>query len=262
MKAIDAFQDTIDRAEHLLDIYDLLHNTRRRKIRADWAPKFNKVMGWKQSEKLCRVDGNNCVLVIKGDDGWEMEHFEHEWLGELLRSALAMAVSALDRYLHVRVVDSMAGWFGKSPQSMPAKMAEIDVPFAIVEECLQKALASRKKNGANTRPRTILKKALREALYTQTFQSARNVESAFSLMGFKKPWSNLQKETHESPEKMMLFLNKLTKRRNQIVHEGDIRNIDRIKSVELNDISRTYVFRSIQWLRTFVGAIETTHPDF
>ncbi|MBI3301965.1 MAG: hypothetical protein HYZ72_07800 [Deltaproteobacteria bacterium] len=44
MKAIDAFDAAIDRANHFLLLYDLLCDTRERNVRKDWVSSFK---AWK-----------------------------------------------------------------------------------------------------------------------------------------------------------------------------------------------------------------------
>lgn len=106
MKPIDLFSAAIIRAQHLLTLYDLVHDSRSRKIRSDWASSCKKLMHWPQSENIVRVDGKgkNSFLVLRESLGIDRSHFSHEYSSELLRAVVVATVSAIDRYMHDIVV--------------------------------------------------------------------------------------------------------------------------------------------------------------
>lgn len=74
------FSAAIERAKHLLRLYELICDTRQRAVRADWAEAFKKVMHWPASNQIVRIDGKNrhSILVFKEECGIAREHFAHD----------------------------------------------------------------------------------------------------------------------------------------------------------------------------------------
>ena len=75
-------------------------------------------MGWPRSEKISRVDGRDCLLILRASSGINRSHFSHDYLSELLRLSLVSAVSAMDRYFHDAIVEK--SWALLSSLSMPS----------------------------------------------------------------------------------------------------------------------------------------------
>ncbi len=253
MKAIAVFEDTISRAVHLVDLYDLLHNRRTRAIRSSWAAKAKELLGWNASDNICRVDGEGAVLLIRDGDSWDMGHFDHAWLGELLRSALVSAVSAMDRYLHDVVADMFIRLLKKNT---PKELARFSIPLETVECVLRKALETRK-GGAATRPRTILKDKFRAELNQKTFQGAAQVEVALRMAGVSGSWGEIGKKMGARAEQVRKQLNGIVARRNKIAHEGDIKHGSRPREIKLNDIVSSDVRAEIAWLEKLVRTVDS-----
>lgn len=55
----DLFDHAMRRADHFLDLYDLVHNSRQRSIRSDWKANFISLMRWPKNEKIVRIDGKD-----------------------------------------------------------------------------------------------------------------------------------------------------------------------------------------------------------
>lgn len=251
MKAIEAFDNAIDRANHLVDLYELLHNRRQRCIRSDWADRARALFNWNAGDDIQRIDSSNAVLLIRNGDGWELEHFEHCWLGELLRSAIVAAVSSVDRYFHdmvtTKLLSQLAG-------DTPKTLAAIQISIKDADRVLQKALESRKGTKKATRPRTILKDAFRRVLNKKTFQGTVQIEEACAMLGLPKCWKKVQKEMGSSADDLRKTLTRIVRRRNRIVHEGDIKQASRPRAVTLNDIDLNGTRSDIDWLTSLVKA--------
>jgi hypothetical protein len=104
MKPFDAYLDTANRARLFLEYHDGLMNTRARGIRRDWKSKFLSLMHWPVNSAIERVDSAGAVIVLKEGGSLTPDHFTQAWLDDQLRAALIFGVSALDRYVHERVV--------------------------------------------------------------------------------------------------------------------------------------------------------------
>ena len=193
---LDAFNDALLRARRLADLYELLHNKRERSVRSDWAEKAKKLLGWKASDPICRIDGQKSVLLIR-EEGWDLEHFEHDCLGELLRSSLVSAVSALDRYLHDLISSKLLSLLMRDT---PKLLAQFPMELADVKKMLQKAMKSRKDGETATRPRTILKECFRKSLNQQTFQGSVQIENALQMLNIKKCWGKIAQKMEGSAD--------------------------------------------------------------
>lgn len=73
-------------------------------MRADWKASFCTLMHWPKGASIDRVDSRHALVVLRDGSILKKEDFASEALDDLLRAALAMGISALDRYLHERVV--------------------------------------------------------------------------------------------------------------------------------------------------------------
>ena len=99
-----AYDDVAARARRLLLLHDGLVNIRKRSIRSDWKKSFCGVMHWPNNLPIHRVDSKQAVIVLRSNADLSPVDFSRSALQDLLRSALALGVSALDRYVHERVV--------------------------------------------------------------------------------------------------------------------------------------------------------------
>ncbi len=52
IRAKDAFDHAMERTKHFLVLYNILHDTRSRDVRSDWAGGFRDLMRWPNSEKI------------------------------------------------------------------------------------------------------------------------------------------------------------------------------------------------------------------
>lgn len=257
MKPITTFENAVGRAIHLIDLYDLLHNQRKRTIRDSWATEFKKCVGWKKSDKICRVDGQGSVIIIRDGGKWNFEHFEHEWLGEMLRSALASGVSALDRYIHELILEKFGSCISKAHNKIPNLLAKYQLSLIDAEDSIRHALKSRSGDKRNTRPRTILKERFKEKLNRETFQGYDQIHNGLALIGVKDLWRRVGKEVKQKPDDIKIRLDNIVNRRNMIVHEGDIQRSARPQNVKLNNISTKHVREDLDWLVILVKAINT-----
>src|SRR5689334_14031645 len=91
------------RARCLLRLRGALLNKRKRKIRSDWKAGFCRLMRWKLAAPIQRVDTADAIIILRETATASLSDFSSEALDDLLRSALVIGVSALDRYAHERI---------------------------------------------------------------------------------------------------------------------------------------------------------------
>lgn len=257
MKPIEAFNDTHTRALRLLKYHDGLINTRQKAIRSDWKAKFCKLMHWPQSSEIERVDSKDAVIVLRHSSSLTPDDFGTEALEDLLRSSITFGVSALDRYVHERVVKKFITAFRDS--SLTKNQREFSLNATLAIQIVDKVRVSQRA-GDEIRPANEIRKAVQETLHRRPFQSWREIEYGFSLIGCK----NLAKElraahslsTNDTDE-LEIKLNKIVSRRNRIVHEGDLPRHQRGGQAYVQNIRRTWVEESLVFLRDFATRLES-----
>lgn len=254
MAAKSTFDQAIERAEHFLTIYDLLKNRRKRKARSDWSKKFKNFMSWPQKDRIMRVDGKGSVLVIRAPmPGLTYERFEHEYVSELLRSALVAAVSAMDRYMHDLTVDKGWALLSGPEKNIPNKLKELSVPVLVTTKAL-KAL----RENDNARPGSQVKKAMQDVLHRSTFQGSGGIEQSLQMLGVRDIWRIIanQMPGDWTAEKLKKRLDGIVKRRNQIVHEADLERKISAKKDTLRAIRKKEADDIVEWIKNFVAAVE------
>lgn len=255
MKPIDAYNDTSARARLFLEYHDGLINFRARGIRRDWKGKFVKLMHWPANSAIDRIDSKDAIIVLRSGSALTPDHFTQEWLDDQLRAALSFGVSALDRYVHERVVKGIIPALKRRP--LTKQQEEFSLPVSTAIQIAEEAVAARK-NGAKIRPTNIVRKKVQELLHKRPFQSYREIEYAFQLLGIKNLTAQLQKAYAVADLKAQKAqLGKIAMRRNQIVHEGDLVRHERGGQVKWHPIPRKYVSDSLDFLDQFVLHLES-----
>jgi len=248
----ETFENGMQRAVYLMQLYDLLHNRRQRGIRSDWADSFKRLMHWNRSDALERVDGKQCILILRNPSELTMGDFDHEHLSELLRAALVFAVSALDRYFHDMITWHLLAILRGSADKLPKRLADFPVRLLDAEAAIAHALRSRRQRGTATRPRTILKARFADALHKCTFQSSTEIDEAFAMLGIRKPWGKIAQRMAGNAEDIRSRLDKIIQQRNQIVHEGHVIRSQRPRTIKLHPINPEQTRKDIHWLKKLV----------
>ena len=256
MTSKDCFDSAILRATHLIELYDLLHDTRQRNIRNDWAKKFKTLMHWNQKEDIVRVDGKNgrSVLILHDSLGINRAKFAHEYTSELLRSSVVSAISAMDRYFHDIIVELSTDILQKKEKDISIEMKNIELPILTFKNAIQKI-----KKDNNSRPGTIIKTAIQEKLHRGfTFQKPDDIVKAMKIIGIKEFWPKVATELGSGikVEEILKTIRKITLRRNQIVHEADLIRKTKIKNLTLRAISRNDTIKWIKWITSFIESTD------
>lgn len=256
MQPIDAFNDTHARAVRLLRYHDGLINTRQRSIRSDWKSNFCRLMHWPQSSGIERVDSNDAVVVLRDQASLTPEDFSSDSLDDLLRAAITFGVSAIDRYVHERIVKKFVAAFREA--ELTKNQREFQVPATLAIDIVSRVHGARR-NGQTIRPANEIRKAVQQVLHKRPFQSWREIEYGFSLIGCKDLGKALKTAHTLSPQDLELLkeqLNKIVARRNQIVHEGDLPRHQRGGQVYVQEIRRLWVQESLDFLNEFARKLE------
>jgi hypothetical protein len=172
--------------------------------------------------------------------------------GDLRRLSVVMAVAALDTYMHRLIVER-----AYTHEELPGGLAKLDVPFeqllAQADEC--KVAARRKPH--NSRPRVAVKRQLRDRLLRETFQRYEDVSRALGMVGRKGSWDEIGRAMVPAMarQEIRIRLNAIVVRRNQIVHEGDYKRLERPRNPSRNGIGRTAARNDIDFIDALINAI-------
>jgi hypothetical protein len=249
-----AYDHARDRAVRLLALHDGLVNQRKRRIRSDWKESFCNVMRWPKKKDIHRIDGKDALILLPHNSKLTLKDFHANALQELLRSALVLSVSALDRYMHERIVKNIVVALKKRNPSK--EQSEFLIPAYTAIQVAHRVVQAGN-NGKRVRPANEIRIAIQAILHKRTFQSWREVEDGFKLIGVSGLAGKLQ-HVYQLPEikPKRDQLNKIADRRNRIVHEADLVRHKRGGKARLHPISAAEVKKAIDFLNELVEKLE------
>jgi len=249
-----AFDDTAARARRLLHLHQALVNIRKYRIRKDWKASFCGLMHWPKDSAIQRVDSKEAIVVLRAGATLGPSDFSSEALDDLLRSALAFGVSALDRYVHERVVKRIVS--ALRLRDLSRNQQDLTIPAVASRRMAESAVVAQR-TGRSFRPANEVRKTIQEALHKRPFQTWREVDYAFTLIGINDLRNQLQARYRVgSLQAVQAQLNSIAARRNRIVHEGDLVRHERGGQVRRHPIDPRTVREALDFLDTLVGHLE------
>lgn len=248
-----AYDQVAARARRMLRLHDGLVNIRKRGIRSDWKADFCRLMRWPQNNAIHRVDSKEALIIIRAGAAIKSTDFDSESIDDLLRSAVAIGIGALDRYVHERIAKGIVSALRGTALTPAQEKLTISAPLALrMTDSLRKGV----KNDMNVRPANQFRIAFQESLHRRTFQSSTEIDDAFRMIGIGV-WGKLQSTyAVSSVEPIKKQLNEIARRRNLIVHEGDLVRHQRGGRPRINPITKGYVHDSLDFLDTLVMNLE------
>lgn len=170
---------------------------------------------------------------------------------DIRRQAVAMGVAALDTWMHwsIRNADMSA---------LSNRLHRLEVPFGDLVRMGENSLDARRR-GVQDRPVVRARNVLSEKLLTMTFQTARQWELGFDLLGIKQGINKAGQAMTPAQNHGAIIaqLNALSHRRNKIVHEGDLRRLARPQKVTRSQLLRADVDADLLWIGDFLAAVDT-----
>ena len=255
MNPLDAYRDTASRARLFLRYHDGLVPAQSRSISIGWGASFSQLTGWTSASGIQRVDCKDAVIVLRQGAVLNPDHFTKSCLDDQLRAALTFGVSALDRYVHERVVKGIVAALKKP--SLNREQREFAIPVSTAIKISAESVKAAKDN-KRLRPANIIRKQVQVLLHKRPFQSYKEIDYAFKLLGVNNLTGQLQAAYGTGDLKAVKTqLGHIAKRRNQIVHEGDLVVHERGGQVKWHKIERKYVADSLDFLDVFVGHLES-----
>jgi hypothetical protein len=171
---------------------------------------------------------------------------------DLRRLSVVMAVAALDTYMH-RLIVHRAFWHDE----LPPALARLDVPFASLLDQADAAGEAARSQPYPSRPRVGVKRDLRDRLLLETFQRYEDVSEALSMAGRRRQWDAIGRAMNPplTRQEIRARLNEIVTRRNQIVHEGDYRRLDRPQGPGRNSMTLSTATSDVDFLADLINAI-------
>jgi ribosome modulation factor len=168
------------------------------------------------------------------------------------RQSIVVAVAALDAFLHRLVVER-----AYTHDELPGALARLDVPFQQLLEQADETKKAARSAPHNSRPRVAIKRQLRDRLLRETFQGYKDVARALGMAGRSRNWDAIGQQMNPplTPVQIRSQLNAIVTRRNQIVHEGDYRRLEKPQNATRNLMTYTQAATAIDFLAQLVDAI-------
>lgn len=255
IEPLDLFNNAIKRADHFLDLYDLVHDSRQRAIRDDWRITFLKFMRWPKPEKIIRIDGKdkNSMLIIRESVGLTRESFSNEYASELLRGAISASVSALDRYAHELVIKYFLKILNSPLEEQTKEFRSISLPINAVKRAIE-----RLRDNHAARPGNSIKAEVRKILHRDyTFQTPSAIQKAARIIGVDDFWKKMcTAYGNIGSQALQDELSAIAKRRNQIVHESDLILQERAREVKMRSITKQEALDAVRFIKAFVLAMD------
>lgn len=212
-------------------------------------------MHWPVTERVVRVDGKDkkSLLILREELGISRRQFNHDYLSELLRSAWASSISALDRYMHDLVVQKCWSIWSGPEDKIPAELMKLSIPVLSAKKAVAKV-----KKEPGSRPGSLLKQEIQAVLHrASTFQNSNSITKATKMIGVGDFWSKVAHRMPGSPTvgELKNRIDLLCKRRNQIVHESDLILKTSAKQVTARKITFDDAQDAVATVTKFVGAV-------
>lgn len=146
----------------------------------------------------------------------------------ILRAALTMMVSAIDTSVHELIINAII--FEIREDQSIFSIDKIKIPISTL-----------KVSDSEIRLK-LIESELRLQYTKESFQSSKKIESALATIGIKKVWTKLSDILDKPPESIKKTLDLLVRRRNQIVHEGDLDHLHNLREIQREDLDNSLLF--------------------
>ena len=223
--AREAFNANIADALSLVQLAQILQNTRRRRVRKERRQSIGNALGIpkRDHDDIYGVESADVFLVLKPGAKVKREDFDSH--PALLRQAVVAACAALETYLsdvtenRVREIMRRREPWPKSLQNVPMDLAQ----WKDVEAYTQRSTG-------------ITNVVIVPYLRVESSTADNKVGLLLSICGIKNPLKKLDSHRHVAGGTTQAQLKGMTLRRNKIAHEGDRAGHGRAE-IEPQDVS-------------------------
>jgi hypothetical protein len=242
--AFKAYEKTYDRARYLIRLAFGLTNHRQKRIRCDWRKSFCIFMkDWPRNSAIERVDSKDALVVLREGSYLKPKNFSIKEISELYRAAIVLLVSAIDTYFHSKILEVFDHMNIRKP---PEKLLNWE---------FRKSLRDfiDLKNNKDSK-RRFLKILVGEKIEYQTFQKPDKISEALKHIGVEEFWDKIAKELNRSANDVKTDMDRIVRRRDMIVHEGDIITTQGKYQGHSRKIEHSKVYKSCEFIHKFIEA--------
>jgi hypothetical protein len=183
----------------------------------------------------------DCLSLYDAIDKLKPAGLSIDWV---LRAAVVFTVSALDTFFHDKVKYKVGRF---SLENLPPALAKFEIS---ISDLTSWEKVARKGN--------VLRNWVTDHLASQPLQSPIVIAETLKLVGIQSLWDTIEPDK-QNKETLLKEFNALTKRRNQISHEGD-RMTSRRSGKALRPISRDEVVHWMDFAENLVIKVERAFP--
>lgn len=206
----DAFNDNMDDAHRLVQLANILKNTRTKRIRSERRTKIGGALGIprKRHNDIDGVESDDVFVVLKPGTSLTREDFDSH--PSLLRQAIVAACAALETYVS-DIAEERVREILRNREDWPDRLGRIPMTLSDWQ----------KVESYKYRWRGITEVVIAPYLREESSTAASKIGQLLSLCGVDKPLRKLDTERGVSKGTTETELNDLAERRNRIAHSGD-----------------------------------------
>jgi len=101
-----------------------------------------------------------------------------------------------------------------------------------------------------------VKNTVHRHLLKKTFHSSIQVGDGLAAARISGAWKRISEAIDEPAAELKKRLDQIVMRRNQIVHEGDMRRLVRPRNVSFNDVTQKSATADVDWMESLLDAID------
>jgi hypothetical protein len=207
----DAFNDNIADAHRLVQLANILKNTRTKRMRSERRSKIGSALGFpkKRHDDIDGVESDDVFVVLKPGTMLTRDDFDSH--PSLLRQAVVAACAALETYVSDMAEDRVREILRNRDEDWPDRLGKI--PMTLSDW--------KKVESYKYRWRGITEVVIAPYLREESSTSASKIGQLLSLCGVEKPLRKIDTERGAPRGTTETELNALAERRNRIAHSGD-----------------------------------------
>ncbi len=247
MDPLVVFDQNMNEARFLVELYDTFLTNSERNVRATFLSRSNRFLRpLTQKSFNARSSSKNSYVFFTEDSTLGWRSLRHSKLKSLLRMALVQAVAAMDCYFHDQIEWHFGRILSQNPDGTSKDFENFPLPAGKVKQVIEEY----------ERTTVGLRRIFETQLRKKSIQSVREIESQLKIIGVTGFWGNVANEMGVDCPELKSWIGKIARRRNQIVHEGDRRRLQNGRLSKDRDIDRDAVVDDIHVIDCFVYAME------
>jgi hypothetical protein len=173
----------------------------------------------------------------------------HKEIDDLLRASIVLAVGSLDAYVHDRISEELVPFIKRALKQNSNDLDPLEKALKEVHTRDYLSWLTQK------RPFVQVRRVIDSQMSRESLQHPGSIHTAFSLIGKKSIWPQCAALLKRKEKDLSDQLTFLTRRRNQIVHEGD-REKSRLKKHQQRAIDAEWVREQLDFVEQLADAIE------